>query len=268
MDTVAPADARPLSARELRARARAGTFDRPTSGHAPGMHQGNLVILPREVADAFLQFCVANPKPCPLLHVGGPGDPTCPDLGQDIDLRTDLPGYRVWRHGKLADRVKDIRTLWTDDMVAFVLGCSFSFEEAVAEAGVEVRHRAVGRNVPMYRTGIRTAARGPFSGPLVVSMRPFAPADAIRAIVISARFPKAHGAPVHLGNPAAIGIANLENPDYGDPPILNAGDVPVFWACGVTPQAALEAAAPPLAITHDPGHMLVTDRPSTPDADL
>ena len=268
MDRDVSAVSDPLSARALRGRARAGLFDRPTSGHAPGRHQGNLVILPCDLADAFLQFCVANPKPCPLLHVGAPGDPAAPDLGDDIDLRTDLPAYRVWRDGRLAERATAIDHLWRDDLVAFVLGCSFSFEEAVARAGIEVRHMAAGRNVPMYRTGIPTVARGPFAGPLVVSMRAFAPADAIRAIVISARFPKAHGAPVHLGDPAAIGIADILQPDYGDPPILREGDVPVFWACGVTPQAALAAAAPPFAITHDPGHMLVTDRPSSPDAEL
>ena len=267
-DPIPKAAADALSAPDLRAQARAGTFDRPTSGHAPGRHQGNLVILPAAFADAFLAYCVANPKPCPLLHAGQPGDPTAPGLGADIDLRTDLPAYRIWRDGQLDDRVSDIGALWTDDLVAFVLGCSFSFEEAVVRAGIPVRHIDAGRNVPMYRTNIPTVPRGPFAGPLVVSMRAFAPADAIRAIVISARHPLSHGAPVHLGDPDAIGIADLARPDYGDHPSLRDGDVPVFWACGVTPQAALAAAAPPLAITHDPGHMLVTDRLSTPDADL
>ena len=257
-----------LSASDLRARARAGDFDGPTSGHAPGYHQGNLVILPSAYATDFLQYCVANPKPCPLLHVGDRGDWRTPGLGDDIDLRTDLPAYRVWRDGKLEGRITDVSGLWTDDLVAFVIGCSFSFEEAVSQAGIEVKHRSAGRNVSMYNTNITTAARGPFAGPLVVSMRAFTPADAIRAIVVSSRLPLAHGAPVHLGDPKSIGIADISQPDYGDRPLMADGDVPVFWACGVTPQAALAAAAPPFAITHDPGCMLVTDRPSTPDMDI
>ncbi len=245
--------------REVRRLAREG-FSGHTAGLAPGYVQGNLVILPEREAFDFLRFCQRNPKPCPLLAVSEPGDPHLPALGEDLDLRTDLPRYRLWREGALVDEPTDIRHLWRSDLVAFVLGCSFSFEEALLQAGIRLRHLECGCNVPMYRTTIACAPAGPFKGPMVVSMRPLSPADAIRAIVITARFPAVHGAPVHLGDPRAIGIADLDRPDYGDPVPLEPGELPVFWACGVTPQAVLEAARVPFAITHAPGCMLVTDR--------
>lgn len=247
---------------ELRRRVREGAFRAPTTGHAPGWLQGNLAVLPKALADDFLAFCVRNPKPCPLLGVGEPGDPRLPALGADLDIRTDVPGYRVFRGGAPFERAPHLREVWRKDLVAFVIGCSFSFEESLARARIPVRHSAAGRNVPMYVTGIETRRAGPFGGPMVVSMRAFSPADAIRAIVLSDRQPLAHGAPVHIGDPAAIGIRDLAAPEFGDPPILEPGDVPVFWACGVTPQVAIREAAPDLAITHEPGHMLVTDRPA------
>jgi uncharacterized protein YcsI (UPF0317 family) len=242
-----------------RAAIRDGRYRGHTAGMAPGHVQGNLVVLPQGWASDFLCYCQRNPKPCPLIGLGEPGDPRVPALGADIDLRTDAPRYRVWREGRLTEEVSDLRELWRSDLVGFVLGCSFSFEQALLDAGIRLRHIEEGRNVAMYRTNIETAPAGPFRGPMVVSMRPLAPAAAIRAIQICTRFPSAHGAPLHFGDPRAIGIADLAHPDYGDAIAVEAGEVPVFWACGVTPQAAIEQARPPLAITHAPGAMLVTD---------
>ena len=197
-----------------------------------------------------------------MLDVTAVGSPAPTGLGENIDLRHDLPAYHIYRHGKLEETREDIAALWQDDFVAFSIGCSFSFEEALLNEGVEVRHARLKRNVPMYRTDLATRPAGRFSGPLVVSMRAMPAADAIEAITICDRFPLAHGAPVHLGDPSEIGIADLHAPDYGDAPDIRPGDIPVFWACGVTPQAAITAAKPALAITHAPGHMLVTDIPS------
>jgi uncharacterized protein YcsI (UPF0317 family) len=247
----------------LRRAIRAGRHRDHTVGLAPGRVQGNLVILPQSLAADFLRFCQRNPKPCPVLAVSEPGDPRVPELGEDLDLRTDVPRYRIWREGVLDTEVDDLRALWRHDLVGFVLGCSFSFEQALLDDGIPLRHVAQGRNVAMYRTAIPTAPAGPFSGPMVVSMRPMTPAHAIRAIQVTSRFPSVHGAPVHFGDPAAIGITDLGRPDYGDPVDIAPGEVPVFWACGVTPQAALLAARPTLCITHAPGCMLVTDRLNT-----
>jgi uncharacterized protein YcsI (UPF0317 family) len=238
---------------------RAGRWRGHTSGLAPRHVQGNLVVLPQAWADEFRLYCERNPKPCPLLAVSEPGATALPALGADIDLRRDLPRYRVWRNGELVEEPGDVAALWRDDLVAFVIGCSFSFEQALLDAGVPLRHVQQGRNVAMYRSSVATVAAGRFEGPLVVSMRPFAPADAIRAVEISARYPAVHGAPVHLGDPAAIGIADLQRPDYGDPVDVLPGELPVFWACGVTPQAAVARARPEFCITHAPGAMLITD---------
>ena len=231
----------------------------PTAGLAPGRLQANLVVLPETAAGDFLRYCVKNPKPCPILGVGERGEPTLPGLGADLDIRTDLPGYRVWQDGVHTETVEDLAPLWRDDLVAFAIGCSFSFEDALMRVGIPVRHVAAGRNVPMYATALDTHPAGVFGGPLVVSMRGFAAPNAIHAIAIADRMPLAHGAPVHLGDPSTIGIADLGAPDFGDPPVMEPGDVPVFWACGVTPQMALRHARLPFAITHEPGHMLVTD---------
>lgn len=244
---------------DVRLASRSGALDAPTAGLAPGFVQGNLAILPRDYAEDFLRFCQANPKPCPLLGVSEAGDPAIPVLGADLDIRTDIPRYRVWRDGEAIDEPRDIKSVWRDDLVSFVLGCSFSFEEALLQAGVPLRHIERGSNVPMYRTNIQTQRAGRFHGPLVVSMRPMKPADAIRAVQITTRLPAVHGAPVHLGYPEAIGIADIARPDYGDAVPVERGELPVFWACGVTPQAAIAAARVPFAITHAPGYMLATD---------
>jgi uncharacterized protein YcsI (UPF0317 family) len=243
----------------VRRLAREGRLAGQTSGLAPGYVQGNLVILPQEAASDFLRFCQRNPKPCPVIGTSEPGSPHIPALGADLDLRTDVPLYRVWRDGVLAEEPTDLTDLWRPDLVAFVLGCSFSFEEALIADGLEIRNVSCGVNVPMFRTTSPCEPAGPFSGPLVVTMRPFKAADAIRAIQITSRFPSVHGAPVHLGRPDLIGIRDLARPDYGDPVPVHEDEVPVFWACGVTPQAALEAARLPFAITHAPGCMVVTD---------
>jgi len=245
--------------RDLRAACRTGDFTGNTSGLAPGYVQCNIVILPADWANDFLQFCRSNPKPCPLIaSAQAPGSTALPPLG-DIDIRGDLPSYRVFRDGALDTECGDIASLWREDLVTFALGCSFSFEEALIAEGLDVRNVSEGVNVPMYRTNIACEPAGPFGGNMVVSMRPFSPADATRAAQISGRYPSVHGAPVHQGNPELIGIENLDQPDFGDPIALREGELPVFWACGVTPQVALEEARPPLAITHSPGCMLVTD---------
>ena len=245
--------------REIRRAIRQGKFRRHTAGVAPGYVQGNVCILPREYADEFRLFCERNPKPCPLLAVSQPGDPRLPALGADIDIRTDVPRYRVFRDGALVEEVADLRDVWRSDLVTFVLGCSFSFEEALRAAGLPLRYVEQGRNVSMYRTSIDCTPAGRFRGKLVVSMRPFKAADAIRAIEITSRYPRAHGAPVHIGRPDLIGVGDLAKPWAGDATEVRADELPVFWACGITPQSVLLDAKPSLCITHAPGHMLVTD---------
>jgi uncharacterized protein YcsI (UPF0317 family) len=244
---------------DVRRAAREGSFAGQTSGLAYGFVQGNLAILPSQFAADFLEFCRSNPKPCPLIGVSEPGDYRLPSLGADIDLRTDVPRYRIWRDGSLVDEPTDIRDHWRDDLVAFVLGCSFSFEEALLDEGIPLKHIAAGINVAMYRTNVPCEPAGPFAGPLVVSMRPFTPQNARRAVAITSRYPAVHGAPVHLGDPSGIGIRDLSRPDYGDAVDIAPDEIPVFWACGVTPQAVITAARIPFAITHAPGCMLVTD---------
>jgi uncharacterized protein YcsI (UPF0317 family) len=238
---------------------RAGDYTGHTAGIAPDYVQGNLCILPAAWAMEFAAFCQRNPKPCPVIGMGAPGDPTLPDLG-DIDIRTDLPCYRVFKDGRLVEEPTDIGRYWNDDMVTFVLGCSFSFELPILQEGIRLQHIERNTVVPMYRTNIDCVPAGRFKGPMVVSMRPFTPANAIRAVQITSRFPAVHGAPVHLGLPEAIGIKDITLPDWGDPAEIGPGELPVFWACGVTPQAAIEAARPPICITHKPGSMLITDR--------
>ncbi|WP_164702250.1 putative hydro-lyase [Modestobacter sp. KNN46-3] len=232
----------------------------PSSGWAPGHTQANLVVLPRDWAWDMLLFGQRNPQPVPLLDVTDAGSYRTV-LAPDADLRTDLPRYRVWRDGELVDEPTDVADLWTDDLVAFLIGCSFSFETALLDAGVPVRNIEQGRNVSMYRTNRECRPAGRLSGPLVVSMRPVPGHLVATAVQVTARMPAVHGAPVHVGSPAALGITDLTRPDFGDPVEFAAGDVPVFWACGVTPQAALMASRPPFAITHAPGHMFVTDVP-------
>jgi uncharacterized protein YcsI (UPF0317 family) len=232
----------------------------PTSGWAPGYTQANLVVLPKEWAFDMLLFGQRNPQPVPLLDVTEPGAVTT-SLAPGADLRTDLPRYRVWRDGVLADEPTDVLDVWSDDLVSFLVGCSFSFESALLDAGVPVRNIEQGRNVSMYRTNVPCRPAGRLSGPLVVSMRPVPAAQVVTAVQVTARMPEAHGAPVHVGAPEALGIADLARPDFGDPVEARPGDVPMFWACGVTPQAALVASRPPFAITQAPGFMFVTDVP-------
>lgn len=244
---------------------RTGRWDRPTAGLAPGFAQANLAILPRADAFDFLRFCTRNPKPTPLIEVLDPGDPEPKLTAPGADIRTDLPRYRVYRQGELVEEVTDIRHLWRDDLVAFLIGCSFTFEAPLLEAGVPVRHIECGCNVPMYRTRFPTVPAGRFRGPLVVSMRPV-PADKVpAAVAVTARYPAFHGAPVWVGDPAGLGIADINRPDWGDPVPIEPGEIPVFWACGVTPQAVALASRPELLIAHAPGHMFVT---ATRDQDL
>ena len=245
-----------VSPAALRAACRRGEFSRQTSGQCPGFAQANLCILPREYAYDFLLFCTRNPKPCPLLHVLEEGDYS---LASSVDVRTDVPQYRVFRDGVLQETVEDITALWRPDLVTFVIGCSFSFEEALARAGLPLRHVESGCNVPMFNTSIACAPAGAFSGNLVVSMRPMTPAQALLAVQVTARYPRVHGAPVHIGSPADIGIADVFKPDYGDAVEVRPGEVPVFWACGVTPQAIVMKSRPSFCITHAPGCMLVLD---------
>jgi uncharacterized protein YcsI (UPF0317 family) len=249
--------------RAARIAARAGVLTGNTAGVALGHVQGNLVVLPRELASDFLRFAQRNPKPCPLIGVSEPGSRALPELGEDLDIATDIPQYRVWRDGELVDEPHSVESYWRDDLVSFVIGCSFTFEESLLAAGIPLRHVACGDNVTMFRTSIPTHPAGPFAGPMVVSMRPLKPADAIRAVQITSRFPAVHGAPVHIGLPEAIGIADIMKPDYGDPVEIEPDELPVFWACGVTPQSVIAATRPEFAITHAPGCMLVTDRRNT-----
>ncbi|MGL5363620.1 MAG: putative hydro-lyase [Bosea sp. (in: a-proteobacteria)] len=243
----------------VRLAARSGALDGPTSGYADGYVQGNLMILPVAYASDFLRFCQLNPKPCPIIGMAEAGSPHLPALGNGIDIRTDVPRYRVWRDGRLEAEPADLRSVWRDDLVSFVIGCSHSFEDALMSDGLKLRHVEAGVTVPMYRTNISCTPAGLFSGPMVVSMRPFRPAEAIRAIQITTRFPAVHGAPVHIGRPDLIGIADIRRPDWGDPVAVHDDEMPVFWACGVTPQAVIQAAKLPFAITHKPGNMLVTN---------
>jgi uncharacterized protein YcsI (UPF0317 family) len=243
----------------LRAACRSGAFAGPTSGHAPGFVQANMVILPWDWAGEFREFCARNPQPCPVLEVLAAGDSEPKRIAPGADVRSDLPRYRVFRDGVAVAEPTDIGDLWRDDLVTFLLGCSFVAEGALIAAGLLLPHIAETGFVPMYRTTRPCVSAGRFHGPLVVSMRPFTPADADRAAAITAHYPMAHGAPVHRGDPAALGIADLARPEYGHPVSMRRGEIPVFWACGVTPQEAIMNARPPLAIAHAPGHMFVAD---------
>jgi uncharacterized protein YcsI (UPF0317 family) len=255
-DVVRPARAGMAPAAARRA-FRSGLVS-PTSGWCDGWTQVNLVAVPRDWAWDMLLFAQRNPQPCPVLDVVEDGG-TSPALAPGADLRTDVPRYRVWHDGELVDEPTDVADVWRDDLVSFLIGCSFTFETALVEAGVPLRHVEQGRNVPMYRTGRACRPAGRLSGPLVVSMRPVPAPLVPAAVAASARMPRVHGAPVHVGSPEQLGIADLDRPDFGDPVGRERGDVPVFWACGVTPQAALMASRPPFAVTHAPGHMFVTD---------
>jgi len=244
---------------EVRRMIRQGKWRKPTAGLAPGFVQANLVVLPHELAYDFLLFTQRNPKPCPVIEVTDTGSPEPKLSAPGADLRTDIPSYRIYRNGSLVQEVMDLREVWTPDLVSFLLGCSFSFETALLKAGVPIRHVEEEKNVPMFTSSIACAPAGRFAGPLVVTMRPI-PAHLVpKAVQVSSRFPAVHGAPVHVGDPAAIGIRDLGRPDFGDPVTIYPGEIPVFWACGVTPQAVAMQSNPALMITHTPGHMFVTD---------
>ena len=243
----------------VRQEIRTGRYASHTAGLGQGYLQANLAILPQEHALDFMRFCQRNPKPCPMTGVSDTGNPMMFTLGSDIDIRTDVPAYNIYRDGKLAGSVEDITDLWQDDHVAFALGCSFTFEHAMQNAGIPMWHVDANKTVPMFRSNIETVPSGPFSGKTVVSMRMVPTARVDEVIEISRRYPLAHGAPLHWGDPVEIGITDLSKPDWGDPAPELDGHVPVFWACGVTPQVAIEAAKLPLCITHKPGHMLITD---------
>jgi uncharacterized protein YcsI (UPF0317 family) len=245
--------------KEVREAIRRVKWRQPTAGLCHGYVQANLVILPRDLAYDFLLFAQRNPKPCPVLEVTEAGSPEPVKTATGADLRTDLPLYRVYRGGRLEGEATDLVAIWREDLVSFLLGCSFTFESAMFRAGVPVRHLEEGKNVPMYITSRPCEPAGIFQGPLVVSMRPIPPALIPRAVQATARFPSAHGGPVQIGDPDSLGILDLARPDFGDPVTIRSGEVPVFWACGVTPQAVAMQAKPPLMITHAPGHMFVTD---------
>ncbi len=258
-----PFDAATAEPAQLRRLFRSGAWRGTTANMANGYTQGNLAILPEEHALDFARYCQRNPAPCPLIGMSDTGDPHIPDLGADLDIRTDLPSYNIYRDGRIEGSATDILEYWRDDSVAFVLGCSLSFEEALMQARVPLRHIETGRTTPMYRTSIETVPAGPFGGGMVVSMRPMPARDAIRASAVTARFPHTHGMPVHLGDPASIGIADIDTPDWGESVPIHADEIPVFWACGVTPQNAIRQAGIPLVLTHTPGSMLISDIPSS-----
>lgn len=250
---------------EVRELIRSGEIDFQTSGMCKGYAQANLAVLPKELAFDFLLFTQRNQKPCPVLDVTEVGSPVPRLIAPKADLRYDIPRYYIYKKGEMVDEVKNLTAYWHDDLVAFLLGCSYSFEGPLLEAGLEVRHITDKHNVPMYITNIQCVPAGVFHGPMVVSMRPMNPVDAIRAIQVTSKMPFVHGAPIHFGDPAAIGIRDIDKPDFGDPSVIKPGEVPVFWACGVTPQAVAMAVKPELMITHAPGHMFITD---IPNADL
>jgi len=248
---------------DVRSRIRSGEHEGPTAGLARRHVQTNLVILPGDYAFDFLKFCVRNPKPCPILEVTDAGSPEPPVMAPGADLRTDVPKYRVYREGRLVDEPTDIEAYWRSDLVSFLIGCSFTFERALLDAGLRLAHVDQGRNVPMYVTGRECVPSGPFAGPMVVSMRPYLPEEIPLAVAISGRYPTMHGAPVHIGDPDLLGVMAMNDPEFGEPVEIAENQVPVFWACGVTPQAVAISARPPLMITHSPGHMFVTDRLDT-----
>jgi uncharacterized protein YcsI (UPF0317 family) len=243
---------------ELRELIRTRKWTTPTSGAARGYVQANLVMLPQDEAFNFLLFCVRNPRPCPILDVMEPGRVE-PTIAPGADLRTDLPRYRIFENGTLKDEVEDVTDVFNEEMVSFLLGCSFSFENAMLAAELPIRHIEEGKNVPMYVTTIGCNSAGPFNASMVVSMRPLTPNQAVRAVQVTTRFHRNHGAPIHMGSPQEIGINDLSRPEFGDPVTIRPGEIPVFWACGVTSQLAATSIPLPLVITHAPGHMFVSD---------
>ncbi|WP_203362440.1 putative hydro-lyase [Bacillus sp. REN10] len=247
------------SLKEIRMLIRNNTFTGPTAGLAPRYTQTNLVVLPKEAAYDFLLFCQRNPKSCPLIEVTDVGSPIPKLTAPQSDLRYDLPKYRIYKHGELVGEVAQIEDVWRDDFVSFLIGCSFTFEHALMDNGLEIRHIAEQRNVPMYVTNIASQEAGRFYGNMVVSMRPFPAHQVVRAVEVTSRFPAVHGSPIHIGSPEKIGINNLAEPDFGEAVTMKEGEIPVFWACGATPQSVVMASKPEFVITHAPGHMFITD---------
>ena len=256
------ADYRNWKPEDIWLKIRSGEINYPTAGMCGGYAQANLAILPKEYAEDFKEFAKKNPQPCPILEIIE-GTPAIHDMGEGANVVTDIPKYFVYKDGVKVDEVTDASPYWTEDSVAFLIGCSFSFEEALLQAGIDVRHISMGCNVPMYKTNIECEKAGVFEGPVVCSMRPMTPENAKKAAEITGRYPNVHGAPIHMGDPAEIGIADVNKPDYGDAVEIREGEIPVFWACGVTPQAAVERVKPPLVITHAPGHMFITNVKNT-----
>lgn len=250
---------RDIKLEELRSQIRENQFTRPTAGYAPGYTQANLVILPTDLAYDFLLFCQRNPKSCPLIEVTESGSPIPKITSPNADLRYDLPKYFIYKKGELVDEVSDIGDYWQDDFVSFLIGCSFTFENPLIDNGLTIRHIEEKRNVPMYVTNLPCQEAGVFHGNTVVSMRPFLPNDVIRAVEVTSRFPSVHGSPIHIGNPEEIGIQNITKPNFGDAVTVKEGEIPVFWACGVTPQSIAISSKPEIMITHAPGHMFITD---------
>lgn len=252
-------DLKDATPQQVRHAIREGRFSQPTSGLCPGYAQANLIVLPKEDAYDFLLFAQRNPKPCPLLEVTEVGARQATICASDCDIATDFPRYRIYRNGEMVEETTDVSSYWRDDLVSFVIGCSFSFESELIEAGIEMRHNTMGRNVSMYLTNIDCTTAGSMGGKMVVSMRPIPCSQVVQATQISGAIPKVHGAPIHIGDPAQIGIADLSKPDIGDPVDIKPGEMPVFWACGVTPQSIVMSSKPAFAITHAPGYMLITD---------
>lgn len=246
--------------KDVRYLIRKGEVDLPTSGMSEGYLQANLAILPKKYAYDFLLFAQRNPKPCPILEVLDEGSSITKIMADRADIRTDVPRYRIYKNGEFVEEVKDLKDVWQDDFVTFVIGCSFSFEKAMLEADVPVRHIEDEHNVPMYITNIETEPAGMFHGNTVVSMRPIPYKDIVKATTVTARFPATHGAPIHIGDPSVIGIKDIDKPDFGERSEIKEGEVPVFWACGVTPQAVAMASKPEIMITHAPGNMLILDK--------
>ncbi len=250
----------PSQPTEIRRMIRAGEYAGVTAGLANGRVQANLAVLPRDLAFDFLLFCQRNPQPCPILEVIEAGSVEPSFVAPGADIRTDVPGYRIYEQGEMIGEFQSVAEFWRDDLVSFLLGCSFSFEAAMSDSGIPLRHQEAGSNVPMYITNIATRPAGMFSGPMVVSMRPIPQEMIVRAVQVTSRFPDTHGAPIHIGDPAAIGIRDINNPEFGESVEIKPGETPVFWACGVTPQAVALNCRPPLMITHAPGKMFITDR--------
>lgn len=244
---------------EVRKLIREGKLTGPTSGMCSGYAQANLVVLPKNLAYDFLLFTQRNPKSCPILEVSDTGSRKLKYLGKDIDITRDIPKYRVYENGILSGEYTNVESMWRDDFISFLIGCSFSFESNLIEAGIPVRHIEESCNVPMFITNIDCIPAGIFNGKMVVSMRPIPREQVVKSVLVSGEIPKVHGAPVHIGNPLCIGIDDIRKPDFGDPVTINKGEVPVFWACGVTPQSVIMNVKPKIVITHSPGHMLVTD---------